>query len=75
MPTLRPKVIKPDRLTYSVAEAAHALGVSRGTVYNRVRDGSLKTFRWAGRTLIRADDLQAAIDAASGREREPDHLG
>lgn len=75
MPHLRPDVMKPDRLVYSVAEAARALGVSKGTVYNRMRDGSLKTFRWVGRTLIRADDLQAAIDAASGRQREPDHLG
>lgn len=67
MPTLRPNVIKPDRITYSVAEAAHALGVSQMTVYRRISDGSLRTFKWAGRTLIRAEDLQAALDAASGR--------
>jgi excisionase family DNA binding protein len=60
-------VLKPDRVTYSVAEAAAALGVSRATIYTRIAEGDLQSFRWGGRRLIRAEDLQAALDAASGR--------
>lgn len=67
-------VMRPDKLAYSIKEAAAALGVSKGTIYNRIRDGSLKSYKWVGRTLIRTEDLQAALDAASGRlaERQDD---
>jgi excisionase family DNA binding protein len=61
---------KDDRLTYTVAEAALALGLSQATLYRRVRAGDLKVFHWGGRTLVRAEDLQAALDAASGRATE-----
>lgn len=55
------------KLSYTVDEAAEAIGVSRRTIYVLVKQGDLSTFRFAGRTLIRADVLQAAIDRASGR--------
>lgn len=56
---------EPDKLAYTIPEAAQAVGVSRATIWNRIRDGDLKTFKWSGRTLIRRDVLQAAIDRAS----------
>lgn len=40
------------RLTYSAADAAAALGVSKATVYGAVRDGSLPHIRLLGRILI-----------------------
>ena len=56
-----------EKLAYNVSEAAAALGVSRTTIYNMVREGELETFKWAGRTLIRKDVIQRALDRASGR--------
>jgi excisionase family DNA binding protein len=61
---------KTETFTYSVAEAAAKMQVSRATLYTRIREGNVLTFKWGGRTLIRADDLQAAIDLASGRSGE-----
>lgn len=55
----------PEKLSYNVPEAAAAIGVSKTTIYKMVNEGDLKTFKWAGRTLIRRDVLQAAIDRAS----------
>jgi excisionase family DNA binding protein len=63
------------RLAYSVAGAAEALGVSRGTLYGDIRAGRVRTFKWGGRTLIRADELERAVDLASGRAPHRDHDG
>jgi excisionase family DNA binding protein len=59
--------VSEAKLSYTVDEAAVAIGVSRSTVYKLVRAGELETFAWCGRTLIRADVLQRAVDRASGR--------
>jgi AcrR family transcriptional regulator len=56
-----------EKLAYNIGEAAKAFGVSRASIYNRISSGELSTFKWCGRTLIRADVLQAALDRASGR--------
>lgn len=56
-----------DRLAYNIHEAAAVLGVSRASIYKRVKAGDLTTFKWCGRTLIRADVLHMAIERASGR--------
>ena len=57
-----------ERLTYSVPEAAARLGISKVTLYARMNEGQVPSFRWGGRRLIRADDLKEAIDRASGRK-------
>jgi excisionase family DNA binding protein len=38
----------------SIDKAAHLLGVSRRTVYNRIKDGSLRTLRtpWGSRRVL-----------------------
>lgn len=64
-----------NRLVVSVAEACALLGVSKPTVYSRMRDGTLQSIRWGGRRLIRADDLRASLDLASGRAPEGQHDG
>lgn len=51
-------------LSYTLKEAARLTGVSRTGLWRQCRDGKLESFRYAGRTLIPADALQAAIDAA-----------
>lgn len=59
-----------ERLSYTVAEAAQATGVSKATIWRRVKEGELATFKWCGRTLIRAEELRRALDRASGREAQ-----
>lgn len=58
---------EPAKLTYTINEAASAIGVSRSKVYELLRERQLEAFKWCGRTLIRADVLQQAVDRASGR--------
>lgn len=56
-----------DKLAYTIGEAASAVGVSKATIWRRIKDGDLTTFKWCGRTLIRADTLQHKLDQLSGR--------
>lgn len=52
-------------LAYSVNDAAHAIGVSKATLWRRIAAGDLTTFKLGARTLIRADVLQAFVDRFS----------
>jgi len=56
------------KVSYTIEEAAAAIGISRATLYRMIRAGELQKFTFGGRTLIRADVVQAAIDRASGQE-------
>lgn len=56
-----------EKLSFTIEEAASAIGVSRAQVYRLIRAGQLEKFTWAGRSLIRADVLRQALDRASGR--------
>lgn len=44
--------VDQDRLTFTVEEAARALGVGRNTAYEAVRTGELPCLRIRGRLLI-----------------------
>lgn len=55
------------KLSYTINEAAAAIGVSRRTIYAMIEREELTAFKWCGRTLIRADVLREAMDKASGR--------
>jgi len=59
-----------ERLTYTAQEAAAALGIGRTKMASLLRHGEVPSFTWAGRRLIRADDLRAVLDRASGRSPE-----
>lgn len=59
------------KLAYNIPEAAAAIGVSRATIYRLIKAGKLECFSYAGRRLIRADVLEAAIDRASGQGSPP----
>lgn len=65
--TARARFKQSDKIAFTVDEAASALGISRSSFYAQVRAGELETFKWCGRTLVRRDVLEAAIDRASGR--------
>ena len=47
-----------QRLLFSPAEAAHALGVGRSTVYKLLNAGSLRRIKLGSRTLISYQDLK-----------------
>jgi len=40
------------RLTYSVAEVAQLLGISRGSVYNYIRSGELRCITLGNRIMV-----------------------
>jgi excisionase family DNA binding protein len=47
-----------ERLTYTVGEAAKAIGVSRGLAYELVRRGDLQTVRVGRRVLVSRDAVR-----------------
>jgi excisionase family DNA binding protein len=55
--------IPPDKLTYTIKEAAAALGVGRTTLWRAVSDGKLPAVKFGSRTLIPADGLRQWISA------------
>jgi excisionase family DNA binding protein len=58
----RAAVIDTARLTYTVDEAAHLLGLSRGIAYQYVRDGVIPAQRVGRRWLIPRKRLHAWLD-------------
>jgi hypothetical protein len=54
----------PGQLTYQPAQAARILGISRSYLWKKIKAGELPTFQFLGMTMIRAEDLAAARDAA-----------
>lgn len=52
-----------DRITYSPAEAAQALGVSRPTIYTLIKRDSFPVFKVGARTLISVDGLKKWVEA------------
>lgn len=51
------------KLTYRIAEAAEALGVSRDMIYAALRDGSLRKLKLGAVTLIEAAELRRFLAA------------
>ncbi len=54
-----------ERLAYTVAEAAKALGISRSKAYTEVKVGRLPVVRLGGRLLIPADRLRQQLNEAA----------
>jgi excisionase family DNA binding protein len=46
-----------ERLAYSVDEAARALGLSRGLIYNQLRTGRLGSIKVGGRRIIAREHI------------------
>ena len=59
-------VTTTDRLTLSIPETAAALGVSRPTVYNLVRQEGFPAFRIGGRTVVSRPGLEAWVQEQAG---------
>jgi excisionase family DNA binding protein len=54
-----PPVLPPEKLTYSLKEAASAIGVGKSTLYKALSDGRLTAVKLGNRTLIPAEALRA----------------
>jgi excisionase family DNA binding protein len=59
VPDVRERV---DRLAYSPAEAAQALGISRARLYQLLDDGTLPSVKLGRRRLIRLAAIEALLD-------------
>lgn len=58
----------PDKLTYSPAETAAVLGVSRPTVYTLLKRADFPSFKIGSRTLVPAEGLRAWVSAQTEKE-------
>jgi excisionase family DNA binding protein len=61
-----------ERLTMSVREAAHALGISTSLVYELVRVGRLPGIRLGRRVVISRSALERFVDGCVGEALERD---
>ncbi|MGQ2972283.1 helix-turn-helix domain-containing protein [Brevundimonas mediterranea] len=50
------------KISLPVQEAAHAIGVSRSSLYERIKTGDLPSFKSCGRRLIRVAALLEMLD-------------
>ena len=58
-----------ERLSFSVQEAAAAIGVSSRTVHDFVKDGTIAHFRMGTRVLIPADALRVFIESRTQAQK------
>ena len=49
--------MQPQRLAYTMKDAAHAVSLSKSKLYLMIADGTLRSLKVAGRRLIPADAL------------------
>lgn len=57
------------KLSYSIKEAAAAIGVSISTIWNLIKAGDLWTFKLGARTLIEAPVLEGYISRLAAKNR------
>jgi excisionase family DNA binding protein len=50
------------KFTFTVKEAAFALGISPSRVWELIKDGKLESGKLAGRTVIKLEALRAYIE-------------
>jgi excisionase family DNA binding protein len=53
----------PERLTLSVEEAAHVLGIGRGLAYELARTGQIPVIRLGRRMVVPRAQLEAMLEA------------
>jgi excisionase family DNA binding protein len=52
-----------EKVAYTITEFSQAFGVGRTKIYDDIKAGTLKTRKAGRRTLIRAEDAKAWLDA------------
>lgn len=66
-PILRPFV----GISYRVEEAARMIGISKSTLWERIREGLVPVKREGGSTIITHRDLEAYVDSLPYDVRKP----
>ena len=56
--------LPPGKIAYNVDEAGSAIGLSRATVFDMIREGEVIAKKVRGRTVIPREELQRLIDEA-----------
>ena len=70
-PTAQDAVDRLNRLSYSPAEAAEVLGISRSRLYQLLDDGTIASLKLGRRRLVRHEALVALLERleeATGRD-------
>ena len=66
----QPTQHEPERLAYSVDEAAAVLGVARETIYELIRLGELRSRKAGSRRIIGRHHLLAFLDGESMTDQQ-----
>lgn len=61
-------ILSGDKLSYRIAEAVTATGLSRSTLYRLIDKGELHPFKVGDCTLLSRDDLEAMLRRAQGAQ-------
>lgn len=61
---------KPERLSYSVAEAAELIGISKRYLFQRIKEKKIQTYRDGVRRLISRRALEEYIAAREAESNE-----
>lgn len=48
-------------MAFRVRDAAHALSISRSSIYNMINKGQLKSVKIAGRRLIKTSEIERLL--------------
>lgn len=53
-----------EKLSYTIPEAANALGIGRTSLYELIAEKRLRPFKLCGRTLIPREELERLVSEA-----------
>jgi excisionase family DNA binding protein len=56
------------KLLYSIPEVGEQLGIAQSTIYTLIRERKLKAVRVGRRTMVKAPDLTAFLDALNSHQ-------
>lgn len=54
------------KLAFTIAEACHAVGISRSKLYELIGEGRVETRKIGSRTIIPANSLRALVSGGRG---------
>ena len=69
MEPVPPPTNSSEKITYTIKEAALAIGVGKTTIYKALADGKLTAVKLGSRTLIASEDLRQWVATMPPRRR------